>query len=345
MEYLDLGLRGAAVALFAVISCLMLMSRVSLEGRLSILAVSATQTALMLLTTAIALPLHPVLAGNLALIGSLTPTAITWLIVTVFLDPPWRRWPWLAVSFLISIAFYFHFVAPAFSTICALVAIPFYAALLGLAIWSARDDLVECRCRARPAFAGAIAGLAMLFTGLQVLDPPADMVPVFELIKSAGTVAVTFAFAIWILRPDMALWPGPQDQPARPRHESGPQPDAQHADAALAGRVREAMEAGIWREEGLTIGALASRLSVPEHRLRRAINQGLGHRNFSSFINAARIEEAQRLLDDPQETGTTVLEIAYRVGFASLGPFNRAFRSETGMSPTEYRRRVALPRS
>jgi len=34
---------------------------------------------------------------------------------------------------------------------------------------------------------------------------------------------------------------------------------------------------------------------------------------------------------------TTVLEIAYDVGFASVGPFNRAFRAEFGQSPTEYR--------
>ena len=35
---------------------------------------------------------------------------------------------------------------------------------------------------------------------------------------------------------------------------------------------------------------------------------------------------------------TTVLEVAYEVGFASVGPFNRAFRAEIGYSPTEYRR-------
>ena len=102
------------------------------------------------------------------------------------------------------------------------------------------------------------------------------------------------------------------------------------------------MRDGVWREEGLSIGALAQRLNVPEHRLRRAINQGLGHRNFSSFINAARIEAAKAELRDPIKANRTVLEIAYTVGFASLGPFNRAFRAETGQSPTEYRRDAPL---
>ncbi|MGP8122947.1 MAG: helix-turn-helix domain-containing protein, partial [Xanthobacteraceae bacterium] len=30
--------------------------------------------------------------------------------------------------------------------------------------------------------------------------------------------------------------------------------------------------------------------------------------------------------------------IALDAGFQSLGPFNRAFKSETGVTPTEYRR-------
>jgi AraC-like DNA-binding protein len=30
-------------------------------------------------------------------------------------------------------------------------------------------------------------------------------------------------------------------------------------------------------------------------------------------------------------------------GFQSLGPFNRAFKAATGLPPTEYRRRHAVP--
>jgi AraC-like DNA-binding protein len=36
--------------------------------------------------------------------------------------------------------------------------------------------------------------------------------------------------------------------------------------------------------------------------------------------------------------GRTGLEIAQETGFVSLGPFNRAFRAQTGQSPTELRR-------
>lgn len=33
-----------------------------------------------------------------------------------------------------------------------------------------------------------------------------------------------------------------------------------------------------------------------------------------------------------------ILTIALDAGFGSLGPFNRAFRAETGLTPTEFRR-------
>jgi AraC-like DNA-binding protein len=36
-----------------------------------------------------------------------------------------------------------------------------------------------------------------------------------------------------------------------------------------------------------------------------------------------------------------VLTIAMDSGFQSLGPFNRAFKADTGLTPTEYRRRMA----
>jgi AraC-like DNA-binding protein len=93
-----------------------------------------------------------------------------------------------------------------------------------------------------------------------------------------------------------------------------------------------------YRQDGLTIGTLAERLDLPEYRLRRLINQGLGYRNFNSFLNHYRIEDVKLALADPSQTAVPVLTIAMDAGFSSLGPFNRAFKAETGQTPTEYRR-------
>ncbi|MHA3914455.1 helix-turn-helix domain-containing protein [Halovulum sp. GXIMD14793] len=91
----------------------------------------------------------------------------------------------------------------------------------------------------------------------------------------------------------------------------------------------------------MTVGDLAEAVGVPEHRLRATINGHLGHRNFTSSINSHRIAAAKDALSAPENARKTVLEIAFDTGFASLGPFNRAFRAEAGQSSTEFRRGCA----
>nr|WP_246312359.1 helix-turn-helix domain-containing protein [Aquabacterium terrae] len=94
----------------------------------------------------------------------------------------------------------------------------------------------------------------------------------------------------------------------------------------------------LYRQPGLTIGALANRLAVPEYRLRRLVNQRLGQRNFNSWLNGYRIADVRAALADPAQAEVPVLTLAMDAGFTSLGPFNRAFKAETGTTPTEYRR-------
>ncbi len=94
----------------------------------------------------------------------------------------------------------------------------------------------------------------------------------------------------------------------------------------------------IYRHDNITIGTLATKLRIPEYRLRRLINQRLGYRNFNVFLNNHRIEEAKAALADPTQAEVPVITIAMDAGFQSLGPFNRAFKATTGVTPTEYRR-------
>jgi AraC-like DNA-binding protein len=94
----------------------------------------------------------------------------------------------------------------------------------------------------------------------------------------------------------------------------------------------------IYRHDNVTIGTLASKLGIPEYRLRRLINQRLGYRNFNVFLNEHRIAEAKAALADPSQAEVPVITIAMDAGFQSLGPFNRAFKAITGVTPTEYRR-------
>jgi AraC-like DNA-binding protein len=77
--------------------------------------------------------------------------------------------------------------------------------------------------------------------------------------------------------------------------------------------------------------------------LRRLINQQLGYRNFNVFLNDHRIQEAKAALADPTQAEVPVITIAMDAGFQSLGPFNRAFKATTGVTPSEYRRLNGSP--
>ncbi|GAA5315619.1 MAG: helix-turn-helix domain-containing protein [Candidatus Pelagadaptatus aseana] len=93
----------------------------------------------------------------------------------------------------------------------------------------------------------------------------------------------------------------------------------------------------IYREMGLTIGQLASRMDLPEYRLRKVINAGLGYRNFNDFLNTYRIREARERLANPDEVDTPVLNIALDAGYRSLSSFNKAFKETLEQTPTEFR--------
>ena len=94
-----------------------------------------------------------------------------------------------------------------------------------------------------------------------------------------------------------------------------------------------------YRNCELTIRKLGEELSIPEHHLRRLINRHLGYRNFNDYLNRYRIGEAATRLADPQQERLPILTIALEAGYASLPPFNRAFKAYHQKTPSEYRRR------
>lgn len=95
----------------------------------------------------------------------------------------------------------------------------------------------------------------------------------------------------------------------------------------------------IFLQENLTILSLANQLSVPEKKVRKLINKGMGYRNFNEFLNHFRIQEAKTILSDTSKDDFQVLRIAMDLGYGSLAPFNRAFREIVGMTPSDFRKR------
>ena len=170
----------------------------------------------------------------------------------------------------------------------------------------------------------AVLAWRLLGVGRSDLFPQAALMPSLVLAPQAADAA------------DAALPPA-DPKPTDALAAALAPPDA--AETRLAVSLQRLMaEDRAYRSEDLSLASLAGRLAVPEYRLRRLINQRLGHRNFSAYVNGWRLAEAQASLADPAQRELPVLTIALDAGFQSIGPFNRAFKTATGRTPSEFRR-------
>lgn len=192
-----------------------------------------------------------------------------------------------------------------------------------------RGDLVEARRRLRGPLLAAVCGFAFAISAAQIAQTLGHAMWWFDLASGVALAIFSVAGAAVFLRANAQLFGA-----AAPAAVENALPAA---DRATLDKLEAAMGAGeAWRREGLTIGALAEELGVPEHRLRRLINDHLGARNFAAFVNARRIDAAKQRLRERQTD--SVSTIAFDLGFASLGPFNRAFKEATGLTPSEWRK-------
>lgn len=96
----------------------------------------------------------------------------------------------------------------------------------------------------------------------------------------------------------------------------------------------------------LSVAGLANHIGHPEYKVRQYINQELGYRNFSDFVNHYRLAEAATQLAETAQSAASrkanpILTIALSSGFNSIGPFNRAFKQAFGETPSEYRKRLS----
>jgi AraC-like DNA-binding protein len=86
-----------------------------------------------------------------------------------------------------------------------------------------------------------------------------------------------------------------------------------------------------------SLGDLASQTNIPVRELSILINHHL-NKHFFDFVNEYRIEKAKQLLISPDRKDYTILEILYEVGFNSKSSFNTAFKKQTQLTPTQYRK-------
>ncbi len=97
-------------------------------------------------------------------------------------------------------------------------------------------------------------------------------------------------------------------------------------------------ETGLFLEPDISLEKLAAETGTSQKKVSQAINQHLGS-NFYDFINSLRVEQASRMLGDPQYAAQPIKYIMYDCGFSNKVSFNKAFKDRTGMTPSEFRNR------
>lgn len=92
-------------------------------------------------------------------------------------------------------------------------------------------------------------------------------------------------------------------------------------------------------DSNLSLEMVASYLNLNKSYLSRIINAEMGT-NYSDYVNSLRVEEAKKYLDDPDYNNFTLHAIGLEVGFNSKSSFNSAFKKFTGLTPTEYKKKM-----
>ncbi|MEM6497473.1 MAG: AraC family transcriptional regulator [Pseudomonadota bacterium] len=112
----------------------------------------------------------------------------------------------------------------------------------------------------------------------------------------------------------------------------------EHAER-IARKLKHAMmDDGLYRDANLSLTLLAQHIGASSNYVSQTLNEHMQN-SFFDFINHWRIEDAKDMLLHGNET---ILTITYEVGFNSRSAFYTAFKKETGMTPSQFRKEGGL---
>jgi len=96
----------------------------------------------------------------------------------------------------------------------------------------------------------------------------------------------------------------------------------------------------VYTDPDITLRDISDRSGISTHNISEVINTRLGQ-NFFDYINEYRIEKVKKDLVDRTRVHLTIFGIALDAGFNSKSGFNAIFKRFTGLTPSEYRRKVS----
>ncbi len=91
----------------------------------------------------------------------------------------------------------------------------------------------------------------------------------------------------------------------------------------------------VFADEELSLRDLSGELGISPHQLSEILNERI-KKNFNTFINEYRVDEAKKMLIE--EPKRSILSIGIAVGFNSNTTFCTVFSKIEGISPSQYRK-------
>lgn len=99
----------------------------------------------------------------------------------------------------------------------------------------------------------------------------------------------------------------------------------------------------LFLNESLTLSALANHVQLTDKKLSTFINQEL-NTNFYQLINQYRLTTFKAEIGLAKNQHLTIWGIASQCGFNSKTSFNRIFKKQTGLTPSQYQKSLPIKR-
>ncbi|KHA51283.1 helix-turn-helix domain-containing protein [Sulfitobacter geojensis] len=157
-------------------------------------------------------------------------------------------------------------------------------------------------------------------------------------LHSLAVLALFWVIGVWGLRQRPGLVRQTESDAPEPELPPAQKYEKSALDHDRAERIARKIEAAmakdlLYRAPDLSLWDLAKHIGVTSHYVSQTLNTHLG-KSFFELVNGWRIKDAVTQLTT---TDATILVIAYDVGFNSRSAFYKAFRRETGKTPSDLR--------
>jgi AraC-like DNA-binding protein len=123
-------------------------------------------------------------------------------------------------------------------------------------------------------------------------------------------------------------------------HQTGKTQESQPLDTAEANMLLEKLEFVLnqsqpYLNQDLSLAELAKLVGSTDKKVSTLLNQNM-HTSFYDYINSFRLTDFKKGVAEGKLEHLSIVGLALQCGFKSKSSFYRAFKKETGMSPSQY---------